>query len=273
MLNALMVMLSIVLILSVVGWVVGGVPFMILFGFIALLLDATLYILSTGIVLRSLKAKPFDDPVISSMVENLALDCQIKKPGLMIIESDLPNALCVGRHKNKGVVVITRGLLELPREEVRSMIGLVMGLMRNRNIPSATVGAAVGAFFSWPANRGYWHLFSVGGERRQGNMFSMIPILIFAPIGALFVKLSVERGMYERGDYTSVMLKNHPKHLASALRKATFAVRGGLYPGPVYTANLFAAKPFKGDWFTDLFDCHPYIERRIEILEGLRLGK
>lgn len=271
MLNAILVMLALDIVLSVVGWIFGGIPMLLAFGFASILIDAILYLASPSIVLRVLKAKPLSNPDLESMVENLALDCHMKVPKIMMMDSHIPNVACVGRSKTKSYVVVTRGLMELERGEIRAMIGHSMGLIRNRNVFPNTLAAALGMIFSWPANRGYWALFSIN-DSRKGNLFWMVPILIFGPIGGFFAKMAAETGMSKRADYTSVMLKNDPREMASALRKASAIAREKPAVGPVYTLNLFVFSPFKRDWFTNLFDSHSYLERRIEILEGLRLG-
>ncbi|MFH1294701.1 MAG: M48 family metalloprotease [Candidatus Aenigmatarchaeota archaeon] len=271
MLNAFMVMLSLEILLSTIGWLFGGIPLLLILAFVGVFINALVFLMSGSIMIRALKAKPFNEPDILSMIETLSIDAQVKLPDLMVMNNDVPNALCVGRHKDKATIIITSGLLTLERAEIRAMLGHVIGLIRNRHVFPNTIGAVVGMVFSWPANRGYWALFSIN-EQRKGNLLWMLPILIFAPLGAIFVKMSVERTMTNRADYTSVMLRNDPKTMASALRKASAFIRNNPMVGPVYASNLFIINPFKRDWFTELFDCHPYIERRIEILEGMRLG-
>lgn len=272
MLNAVAVMLTIALLLAVLGWLIGGVGWLIMLGALGLFLNIPAYLLSDRLVLGSFRLIALEDPGVLAMVEKLALDTQVSKPRVLVTDAEQPNCFSVGRHKNKTTIVVTRGLLSLEKEEIEAALGHELGHIRNRDTLPMTIGAAVGMVLSGLANRGYWSLFAVE-ERRQGNILWMIPILILAPLGALFVKMSVGREMEHRADYTSVMLTGNPKAMASALRKASAAAaERPLARAPVYASHLFMVNPHRRDWFSGLFNCHPPVERRIEILEGMRLG-
>jgi heat shock protein HtpX len=272
MLNAIAVTLAIALVLAILGWLAGGAGWLMMLGGIGVFLNIPLYFLSGRMILGRFRVSHLKKPEILAMVEKLALDAQVKPPRVFVMDAEQPNAFSVGRHKNKAAIVVTMGLLGLEREEIESVLAHEFGHIRNRDILPMTLGAALGMVFSWLANRGYWSLFSVG-ERRQGNVLWMIPILILAPFGALFVRLSVDRSVEPRADYTSVMLRANPRAMASALRKASAAAgRKPVTGTPVYASHLFLVNPYRRDWFTDLFNCHPPVERRIEVLEGMRPG-
>jgi len=269
MLNAVIVVLAMEVLFGAVGWLLGGIVLAAVAVAVGFFLGVLAYLYSASAPVRWYKAKPLEDAEILAAAKALALDARVKAPSMLAVDTDAVNSFSVRRYRGAPAIALTRGLLSLGKPEVHAAIAHELAHLRNRDTAELSFGAAVGLAFAWLAERGYSALFSAG-ERRGASILWMLPVLILGPLGALFVRLSCGRAIEFRADYMGAMLTKDPKSMASLLRKASAAEKSRL--GPVCGSNLFLVPPLRRDWFTHLFDCRPPVERRIESLEGMRLG-
>lgn len=269
MLNSVVVLLALEALFGFIVWLIGGTVAAALAIAIIFVLAVLAYVYSGSAPVRWYKAKPLEDPEIKAIADALALDARVKPPSVLVVENETINSFAVRRYHGNAAIALTRGLLSLEKQEIKAAIAHELVHISNRDTPELAFGAAVGMAFSWLAERGYAALFSTG-ERKTASILWMLPVAILGPIGAFFVRASVGRGIEAKADYMGAMLVKDPKSMASVLRKASIAEKKRI--GPACGTNLFIVTPFKRDWFTRLFDCHPPVERRIETLEVMRLG-
>lgn len=258
-------------ILLAVGWLIGGfIGMTFALGF-SLIINFVSYWYSDKIVLRIYKAKPLDNPKLKQVIERLAIDAKIPAPRLYIVNTDVPNAFATGRDPHHSVIAVTRGLVQsLNEEELEGVLAHEMGHITNRDILVGTMAATIAGAIAYLAQIGYWSMFF---GRRNDGMFGMILIVIFAPLAAMLVKMSISRSREYKADYTGALLTKNPKGLASALHKIESVALKHPVKGSSATAHMWIVNPFKRDWFSNLFATHPPMTQRIARLQQLEVNK
>jgi heat shock protein HtpX len=259
--------------------------------FIATVQSLVSYYQGDKIILHSLGARPLNlesikEKTLLNVVEEMSIAAGIPRPRVYIIDSDAPNACAVGRDPQHASICVTSSLLDLlNREELQGVIGHEIAHIRNRDILTMTITAALlGAIIilceiGWRLQyvRGYEGEEEEGVGSRAGCLFFILFIflLIVAPIIAKLVFLAVSRSREYIADAHSAMLTRNPLGLASALEKIAKAPAGKL--GSAATAHLFIADPLKraigeseGFW-ADLWSTHPPIQKRIELLKQMAI--
>lgn len=257
-------------ILLAVGWVVSGFLGMLVFLIIAMVINFASYWYSDRIVLKIYRAKPAEDKGLLDMVKKVAKEARIPVPKAYVIESDVPNAFATGRNPKHAALAVTKGIMNLSKDELGGVLAHEMAHIRNRDILVSTVAATVAGAISYIAQIGYWSLF-MGGERRgEGSLIGLVMILIFAPLAALLVRMAISRKREYKADFSGAVMTKKPKALASALRKISDMSRHHpMKMGSSASSHLWIVNPFHRDWFTSLFSTHPPIQKRVERLEHM----
>jgi heat shock protein HtpX len=235
---------------------------------------------SDKIVLSISKARPvkreefFD---LYTVTENLSITAGLPMPKIYVIDDPAPNAFATGRDKNHAVICATTGLLQkLDRQELEGVIAHELSHIGNRDILLMSAVVVLVGFVSIISDiflRSMWF----GGGRRDndkegGGILAVIGIVfvILSPIIATLIQLAISRRREFLADASGVMLTRYPEGLAKALEKI------GSYNMPMKvasnaTAHLFISNPFgsKGAKISNLFQTHPPIAERIEILRKM----
>ena len=215
------------------------------------------------------------------MTENLAIASGLPKPKVYIIEDSAPNAFATGRDPMHAVICVTRGLIDkLDRKELEGVISHEMSHILNYDTRlMAIISVLVGmiAFLSDWFSRSLWW----GGRSRSRDDRNSISAVVFivgivlaviSPLIATLIQLAVSRRREFLADASGVLLTRNPKGLAQALSKIS-ADREVLEAATNATAHLYITNPFKGKdfsaWFSSIFDTHPPINQRIEILKAM----
>lgn len=275
-----------------IGWVFGQITG---FGYGGLAIAAVVavvyswgsYYYSDRLVLAMSRAKPAD-PVaqarLHNIVEGLAIAAGIGKPKVYIVDDPAPNAFATGRNPQHSAVAVTTGLLEkMDRVELEGVIAHEMSHIRNHDILVTTIAvtltAAVVLLADWML-RSFWF----GGGRRRNNdgnnpialviAIGGLVLALLSPLIAQLIQAAVSRKRESLADVSGVELTRYPPGLISALKKLrddTTVVRTGSRA----TAHLWIESPLQrqgggaGAWLNRLFDTHPPLEERIQVLEHL----
>ncbi|TSC75298.1 MAG: Protease HtpX [Parcubacteria group bacterium Gr01-1014_30] len=277
------------ILVTAVGWLISyamGSAVILWFAVIlSVLMSFFSYWYSDKIVLgisRAKEIKKQDAPELYRIVENLSITAGLPMPRVYIVEEAQPNAFATGRNPQKGVVAVTRGLLErLDRPELEGVLAHELGHIGNRDILLSTIVVVlVGVvviltdFFFRIA---FWG--GMGGRGREAGQVKAVMMLfalalaILAPIFATLMKLAISRKRELLADASGALLTRYPEGLASALEKISQD------PNPMRkasdaTAHLFIASPFRGreetSWLHKLFMTHPPMEERVRALRGMR---
>ncbi len=262
----------------------GGIGLLGVFGIVAIVWSLIGYYGGAGIVLAASRAQRItrdQAPILWDVVEEMSIAAGIPMPTVYVIADAAPNAFATGRDPKHASVAVTAGLLQMmSRDELQGVIAHEMSHVRNFDIRFATlVGVLVGMialiadfFLRFTFFGGF------GGGRRSNNdsgggagaIFFLIAIVlaILAPFFAWMVQLAVSRHREYLADASGVELTRNPLGLAHALQKIAADPRP-LQVATRATAHLYIANPLKGRKTREsagLFDTHPPIQKRIQIL-------
>jgi len=257
------------------------------FGIIIMVVFATIYVLivlasAESMVLGLSRAKPVtreSHPQLYNVVDGMRIAAGIPMPKVYVIDDTALNAFATGRNPERGVVVVTSGLLaKLNRRELEGVIAHEMSHIKNYDIRVMLFAAIlVGAITLLADFLLRTFLWGGKGSDRDNGAPGIILILvglalaILAPIIAQLVQLAVSRRREYLADADAAILTRYPKGLADALRK----IKGD--PDPLVdtankaTAHLFISSPFrnKKGWWTRIWSTHPPIDERIGLLDKM----
>ncbi|MEM1981115.1 MAG: zinc metalloprotease HtpX [Candidatus Hadarchaeales archaeon] len=226
-------------------------------------------------VLRMYRAKLVSEqeqPTLHRIVSRLAERAGIPKPRVAVVPLDIPNAFATGRNAKNAVVAVTRGAMEiLKEEELEGVIGHELAHIKNRDMLVSTLAAIVAGAISYLALVGRMHLFWGSGERRSGgSTFLLLLALILVPLAALMIRLAVSRTREYGADEEGARISGKPLALASALKRLEdYSLSERMAEGNPATSHLFIVNPFRGSSLVELFSTHPSTEKRIQRLEAL----
>ncbi len=254
-------------ILLAIGFLFAGIEGMTIALIFALLINFFTYWFSDKIVLSMYRAKPTNDRKLNSIVEKVAKEAGIPKPKVYIVPTESPNAFATGRSPSHSSIAVTQGLLDkLDDDEIEGVLSHELSHVKNRDTLVSAIAATVAGAISYLAQIAWLGMSS--RDRENGNIL-LLPLLIFVPIAAMLVQLSISRGREFFADYTGAMISKKPLALASALGKISSYVDRNPMKGSSATSHLWIVNPFKGSSFASLFSTHPSVESRIQKLKEL----
>jgi heat shock protein HtpX len=224
-----------------------------------------------------------EDKIFTSVAENICIGAGLPKPKLYVIEDSAPNAFATGRDPEHAVICVTTGLLDkLTRTELEGVVAHELSHIKNYDIRLMSI---VSVMVGLIALLGDWffraRLFGGGKSRdRDDNQLGAIIMVIgiifaiLSPIIAQLIQLAISRRREFMADAGSVSITRQPQGLITALQKIS-ADHEPLEVANKATAHLYIANPFKDKaggsvgWFAGLFNTHPPITERINILQNM----
>jgi heat shock protein HtpX len=256
--------------LVVIGAVIGGPSTAATFLVIGLVLNLVMFWFSDKIALKMSKAQPLSEdeaPRLHQIVRELAFSANIPMPRLYMIPADQPNAFATGRSPKHSAVAVTRGITQLLSEaELRGVIAHELAHIRNRDVLTQSVAAAIGGAITWVAYMLLW----VGGDDDSPLGFvGAIAMVVLAPLAASLIQLGISRQREYAADATGARIAGSSNALADALERLEAGAKA--MPMQVNSAAepLFIVKPFSGGGMKALFSTHPPIEERVRRLRAL----
>ncbi len=242
-----------------------------IFSFFYILISITQ---STEIILKSVNAKPAnskDFKELHSVVEGLCIASGIKKPKLYFIEDAQINAFASGKNPEKSIICITTGALQkLNKQELEGVISHEMSHIANYDIRFMTLVAVIVGLISIISQiflRSLW-INSSNNDSKNKNPFILlfaIALAILSPLLVTIVQFAISRKREFLADSSAVKFTRSPTGLIEALKKIKHD-KSGEIKIPEAIAPLFLTKPKKS---RELFQTHPPIEKRIELLEKM----
>ena len=278
------------LLLAIVGYAVGylfmnsgfgGVTIAMILGFIYAL---TMIFQSTEIVMSMNGAREVDrneEPVLSHVVEDMAMVAQIPMPRVYVIDDPGLNAFATGSNPQNAAVAATSGLLEIMnREELEAVIGHEVSHIRNLDIRISTIAVALASaitLLSSMAGRMMWWGGASRSRRsndRDGGGLEIILLvlsllaIVLAPLAATLVQLAISRQREFLADASSVELTRNPQGMINALLKLENS-QPMTHHGDDASSALYINDPQKPGFLKKLFYTHPPISERIERLKHM----
>jgi heat shock protein HtpX len=257
--------------LVAIGYAIGGIGAATGFLVIALVMNGAAYWFSDKIALKSAGAKPLSEqeaPRIYQMVRELTTRAGLPMPSLWLIPSDQPNAFATGRNPSHAAVAVTSGITKLLSEdELRGVISHELAHVKNRDMLTTSIAAAIGAMITYMA---YFFLWFGGDDDSPLGLVANLALILLAPIAASLIQLAVSRQREYSADATGAEICGNPESLASALLRLEEGAKAMPMQVNQATEPLYIVKPFSGGGIAALFSTHPPIEERVRRLRQMR---
>jgi heat shock protein HtpX len=219
-------------------------------------------------------AKPLerkDNMRVYNLVENLCIQSGMKTPNIYIIDDDSLNAFASGIDEKSYAITLSRGIIEkLNDEELEGVIGHELTHIRNRDTRLLIISIIFVGIFAFLAQMALRSLRFSGGRKKDSGYIVLIAIAVTAVAYfiSLFLRFGISRSREYLADAGAAEMTKKPYALASALRKIDDDPRiEAVHNEDV--AQLFIENPQdkKKSFIAGLFDTHPPIKKRIELLE------
>ena len=278
------------LLLAIVGYAVGylfmnsgfgGVTIAMILGFIYAL---TMIFQSTEIVMSMNGAREVDrneEPVLSHVVEDMAMVAQIPMPRVYVIDDPGLNAFATGSNPQNAAVAATSGLLDIMnREELEAVIGHEVSHIRNLDIRISTIAVALASAITLLSSMAGRMIWWGGASRSRRNsdrdsgglevimlVISLLAIVL-APLAATLVQLAISRQREFLADASSVELTRNPQGMINALLKLENSQPMTHHVDDASSA-LYINDPQKPGFLKKLFYTQPPISERFELLKHM----
>jgi heat shock protein HtpX len=220
-----------------------------------------------------------EQPRLYNLLENLCISRGITTPKLRVADDDALNAFATGLNDKQYSITVTRGLIDaLDDREMEAVLGHELTHIRNgdvRMLVIAVVIAGVISFFGEMVFRIFFqNAFYFGGGRRSSSSDSdkkggagiaiviAIALIVVAWILSIVIRFALSRQREYLADAGSVELTKDPDAMISALRK--IEGRGELARANSAVMEMCIDNPRVG--FSNVFDTHPSVDKRIEAL-------
>jgi heat shock protein HtpX len=217
-----------------------------------------------------------EEPRLYNLLENLCISRGITTPTLRIADDEALNAFATGLNEKQYSITVTRGLIEaLNDQEIESVLGHELTHIRNgdvRMLVIAVVIAGALGFFGELVFRIFFQNMFWGGGRRssrdEGKGGAGVAIVIALALIALVwilsivIRFALSRQREYLADAGSVELTKNPDAMISALRK--IEGRGEIPGANSAVMEMCIDNPREG--FSNIFDTHPPVDKRVEAL-------
>lgn len=235
------------------------------------------YYNSDKIALASVNAVPAlreDFPRFHNIVEGICIASGMPKPRLYIMRSDQINAFATGRDPKNAVICVTTGSLDkLNKVELEGVLAHELSHIANFDIRFMTLTAVLVGMIAIASQlflRSLW--FRSSGDRGKGNVKAVLMIVgillaILAPIFTQLVQLAISRKREFMADASAVKFTRYNQGLVNALKKISSEHMPEKRISSA-VAPLFISDPFRRK-ASGLFQTHPPIEKRIQVLERM----
>lgn len=261
-------MAALIVLFALIGQALAGQSGMFIALGLALAMNFASYWFSDRIVLSMYRAREVsasEAPELYEMIDRLRQRAGLPMPKVYVIPSDQPNAFATGRNPEHSAVAVTNGIVRLlSREELEGVIAHELAHIKHRDILTSSVAATIAAAITLLARFGLFF----GGGRDRDNIFSMLLMLILAPIAAVLIQMAISRSREYAADRGGAEICGRPRALASALARLQQGVERRPMQANPSTAHMFIVNPFAGGMsgIRNLFSTHPPMEERIQRL-------
>ena len=261
------------LLIAVGQWIGGGEGAFIGFA-IGLLITGVSYWFSDKIAVKASGAKPVTEqeaPQLYRMVRELATRANMPMPRLYMSPATQPNAFATGRNEKHAVVAVTQGLMQvLTEDELRGVLAHELSHVRNHDILTTSVAAAVALGITMVARMVMWASFFGGSDDEGQNPIALLALVILAPLAAGLLQMALSRSREFDADHDGAELLGTGEPLARALEKIDAAAKQVPMNVDPAIATAYIVNPLTGRKinFSSLYSTHPPTAERVRRLRA-----
>jgi heat shock protein HtpX len=232
----------------------------------------------SSMIMAATGSKPLsrnENKRVYNLVENLCISTGMSMPRVNIIEDDSLNAFASGISSKTFSVSLSRGIIDkLNDQELEAVIAHELTHIRNRDVRLLIISIVFVGIFAFISEMIFrsMQFGRIGRGKKEGG--TIIIALLLALVGYLIASLfrfALSRKREYLADAGSAELTRNPLALASALRKISEDSRIEAVQrrdvAQMFIENPGAKEQKSSFSFSSLFETHPPINKRIEILE------
>jgi heat shock protein HtpX len=163
-------------------------------------------------------------------------------------------------------------LQALTWEEIRGVLAHELAHVRNRDILTSSVAAAVASTITFAARMAMWGAMfgggGGGGRDRNGGGLEQLAMIILGPIAAALIQMAISRNREFAADASAAKLLGTGEPLARALDKLDLysqRIPADINPAQ---AQAYIVNPLRRGGMASLFSTHPPVEERISRLRS-----
>jgi len=252
----------------------GGVAGMFVMLIVATIMNFGTWFFADTIVIKSTRAQlvpPGQLDWLRADLAEVSKKAGIPTPRLYFLPHEAsPNAFATGRSPKKGVVAVTRGLLEnLDRRMVKGVLAHEVGHIKNRDTLVSAIAATFASVITFVA---YGLSIASRGRNSGINPLVAIAVMITAPFAALILRMMISRTREYGADKRAAELTGDPEGLAMALE----SLRRGVPRHPMHNEGARNVHHFVNGFaggLSNLMSTHPPIEKRVAALRAMAAGR
>lgn len=263
--------------LMLIGSALGGRGGLFIGLMMGLVFTGGAYWFSDKLAIKAARAQevgPQEFAEYHRVVADLAQRAEIPMPRLYISPNPQPNAFATGRNPANAAVCINTGLLDfLSWDEVQGVLAHEIAHVKNRDILTSSVAAAIAQGISFAANMAMWGAMFGGGNNREGggNPFGALLLMVLGPMAAGVIQMAISRSREFEADASAARLLGTGEPLAKALEKLELgAQRIPVNVNPAQ-AQAYIVNPLRGGagrGLSQMFTTHPSTADRVARLRS-----
>jgi heat shock protein HtpX len=217
------------------------------------------------------------EPRLYNLLENLCISRGIATPTLRVSEDPALNAFSTGLNQKQYSITVMRGLMNaLNDAEMESVLGHELTHIRNGDVRMMVIAVVITggiSFFGELIFRLFFQASFFGGGRRSSGddrkgggagvaILIALALIVVAWVLSVVIQFALSRDREYLADAGSVELTKNPDAMISALRK--IEGRGEITHATSAVMEMCIDNPREG--FSNIFDTHPSVDKRVEAL-------